>query len=128
MIPLLLAVLLTLPFVDLYLLIQLSDSLGFLNVLMLVLGTGVIGGFIARSEGIDVLIRLSSSVSLEEVSRNMLEGLLILVGGFGLLLPGLLTDGLGACLIFKPFRQRIAVRISDRLKSSTNVEVRSFSF
>lgn len=128
MVPLLLAIALTLPFIDLYLLLELSSRIGFPSVLLVVLSTAIVGGAVARSEGLDVLLKLSSSVTLEEVSRNMLEGLLILFGAFGLLIPGLLTDLLGASIIFRPFRQRIAFRLGERLKQSGNYsfEVRSF--
>jgi len=66
--------LLALPFIDLYVLIQATSVLGFWQVIALVLITGLVGAELIRREGIHVLKKLQRSVTGGEVSRNMLEG------------------------------------------------------
>ncbi len=123
-----LVLLFMLPFVDLYILVELTGEIGILNTLLVILATGLIGAEVVRREGLKVVRKLSASVTAEEISRNMLEGLLLVLGGLMLITPGLITDLLGLVLVFGPTRQRIMLKIVGRFKSSSNVrfEVETF--
>ncbi|MBC5792888.1 MAG: FxsA family protein [Nanohaloarchaea archaeon] len=117
-----------LPFIDLYVLVELTGHIGILNTLLVILATGIIGAEVVRREGLKVVRKMSSSVTAEEVSRNMLEGALLAIGGLMLITPGLITDLLGLVLVFGPTRQRIMLKIVGRFKNSSNVrfEVETF--
>lgn len=118
---------LLLPFVDLYILIELTSYIGFVETLALIIATGVIGAFIVKREGRNVLGKLQRSVSAQEVSRNLLEGVLLAVGGLMLLSPGLITDFLGFLMVLRPTRERIMLRIASKLKTKGNFEVQTYS-
>lgn len=118
---------LLLPFIDIYLLVVIAQEFGFLPSLALIASTGIIGAFILRREGTHLLRKLQSSVTAKEVSRNLLEGVLLAVGGLMLLSPGFITDFLGLLLVLKPTRERIVVRISKKLESQGDFTVRTYS-
>lgn len=118
---------LTVPFIDLYLLVQVADMVGFWQVLGIIILTGVVGAEIVRREGLYVLRKIQRSVTAGEISRNMLEIGLLLGGGILLLVPGLITDVAGITIIIRPVRERIAARITSGGSGAVQVEVQSFS-
>jgi UPF0716 protein FxsA len=68
--------------------------------------TGVLGVYLARKNGKSVLARLVESVRRNEVpAMEVVEGLLILIGGIVLMLPGLISDTLGFLLVINPTRR-----------------------
>ena len=115
---------LTVPFIDLYLLVQAADIIGFWQVLAIIILTGMVGAEVVRREGLYVLKKIQRSVTAGEVSRNMLEIGLLVGGGLLLLIPGLITDIFGIMIIIRPIRERIAARIAGN--GSVQVEMRSF--
>ncbi len=119
----LLLALLALPFIDILVLIEISSAIGFWRTVALILVTGVIGAEIARREIRFVLSKLGSSVTLREVSRNFLETTILLAAGLMLISPGIVTDLIGVSLAFRPFRERLVVKLAERLKEKGNFEV-----
>jgi UPF0716 protein FxsA len=122
----LIVLLLVIPFIDLYLLIEVSGLMGFWTVIALVLLTGMIGAELIRREGRHVLLKLQRSVTSGEVSRNVAEGAIIVLCGLLLLTPGFLTDIIGFLLIFRPLRERLVAKLVSGTGSSMNFEVRTF--
>ncbi len=122
----LLVLFLLLPFLDLYLLIKLSGMIGFLETIGLVLLTGIIGAAVVRREGRGILSRLQTSVTAREVSRNLLEGAFLVVGGLMLLSPGLVTDALGLFFVLRPSRERLMLYAEKKLRSNSKVEFRTY--
>lgn len=119
---------LLLPFLDLYLLIELTSYIGFPATLALIIATGLIGAFVVKREGKNVLVKLQRSVSAQEISRNLLEGILLAIGGLMLLSPGLITDLIGFMMVIQPTRERIMLKIASKLKEKGNFDVQTYSF
>lgn len=119
----LIILLLLLPFLDLYLLIEVAGQLGFIPTIGLIILTGAVGAFFIRREGQTVLRRLGASVTAKEVSRNVLEGALIVLGGIMLLSPGFITDCLGFLLVIGWSRTRIVLKLEKKLESKSNFQV-----
>lgn len=118
--------LLVLPFVDMYVLFQASTMIGFWQTMGLVLLTGIIGAELIRREGKHVVLKLQQSVTGGEISRNMMEGLIIFLCGIFLLTPGFITDTIGFLLIFRPLRERLVARLMNSVESNMTMEVRTF--
>jgi UPF0716 protein FxsA len=93
------------PAVELYLLIIFGSRFGFLATLALVLITGIVGATVARAQGMQALQRIQAAV-LEgrPPAREIVDGVLVLVGGLLLLTPGILTDVAGLLLLLPPVR------------------------
>jgi UPF0716 protein FxsA len=98
------------PLTELYLLIWLSRWIGFGWTVAITLVTGVVGGTLAKHEGLRVWRRWASAIAEGRTPESgVAEGLLVLLGGILLLTPGVLTDALGFCLLLPPTRRRIAI-------------------
>ena len=120
--------LLALPFVDLYLLIEVAGRIGFIETLGLVFLTGVLGAFFVKREAKTVWRKLGVSVTANEVSRNVLEGAMIVLGGLMLLSPGFITDALGFLLVTGWTRIRIVLKLEEKLKEKSNFKVQVQQF
>jgi len=123
MIGLILLALATIPFVDIYILVQLAQSIGFWQTLALIILTGAVGLEIVRREGLYVIVKLQRSVTAGEATRNALEIGLLVLSGLLMIVPGIITDVAGFVLVFRPVRERLAAKYS----GNSNVEVQSFS-
>ena len=98
------------PFIELSLLIEIGARIGTFNTIMLIVITGVIGAFMARIAGLNVLFKIQENLREGIFPRDELfDGILVLIGGVLLLTPGLLTDALGFFLLL-PFGQALVRR------------------
>lgn len=89
------------PFVELYLLFQVGDAMGWANTLLLVLVTGIVGAHMARSQGRQIMIQVQSEMAQGGLPADgMLNGFLVFIGGVLLITPGIITDVIGFCFIF----------------------------
>ena len=96
------------PMVELYLLIRLGTYVGAVDTIAIVIGTGVAGGLLAKSQGLAVLDRMRAELNQGRLpAESLFDGLLILIAGAMLVTPGLLTDGLGLLLLVPWSRQGI---------------------
>jgi UPF0716 protein FxsA len=96
------------PLVELYLLIQLGTYVGAVDTIAIVIGTGIAGGLLAKSQGLAVLDRMRAELNQGRLpAESLFDGLLILMAGAMLVTPGLLTDGLGLLLLIPWSRQAI---------------------
>jgi len=89
-----------LPFLEMVILIKLGAEIGFGPTLLIVIATGVLGAALARSQGLSVWLRIQQELQMGRMpTEQLVDGLLILVGGIVLLTPGLITDFLGLLLL-----------------------------
>src|SRR4030042_5848079 len=94
------------PLIELALLIKVGTYIGVLPTIIIVVLTGILGAALAKYEGLSVLNQIRGTLSEGNIPGDeMLDGLLILVGGSLLLAPGFLTDILGYTMIIPFTRQ-----------------------
>lgn len=99
------------PLVELYFLIQVGSVIGALPTIALSLLTAAIGGLMVRHQGISVLMRVRSQMDHGETpALELLDGAVLLVCGFSLLLPGFVTDLIGFLLLIPPLRHALLRR------------------
>jgi UPF0716 protein FxsA len=112
----------TVPLVELYLLIQMGSWLGLGATVALVVMTGAVGAALARREGFRVLAEWQDAMASGRMPREgVVGGLLVLVGGLLLITPGILTDLMGFGLMV-PF---IRTAVSGMLQAWMAAKVRS---
>lgn len=101
--------LLLFPLVELAVLIKVGSVIGVLPTLLLIIGSAVLGSVLLRVAGVATAWRARERLARGELpEQEMLEGLLIAVGGGLLLLPGFISDIFGLlCLL--PFTRRLLV-------------------
>ncbi|MBD3386697.1 membrane protein FxsA [candidate division KSB1 bacterium] len=94
-----------LPLIELALLIKLGQLWGLWPTIGLVVLTGIVGASLARIQGFLVYTRIQNELAGGRVpAEELIDGLLILVGGVVLLTPGILTDLFGFAMLFHPSR------------------------
>ena len=94
-----------LPVVELYLLIRVGSFIWAGWTILVVLGTGVLGAWLARQEGLRVVQRVQADLQAGHLPADaLIDGLLILIAGVVLLTPGFLTDAAGFTLLSPPGR------------------------
>lgn len=93
MLPRLFLLFVCVPLIDLIILLRIGRILGFWQTLGVVILTGAVGAFLARSQGIKTLSRIQAELSAGRMPTDELaDGALILLASALLLTPGFLTD------------------------------------
>ncbi|MES9870225.1 MAG: FxsA family protein [Sedimenticola sp.] len=89
------------PLFELYFLIEVGSEIGALPTIFLTIFTAVLGGILVRMQGFSTALRVRDAMERGEVPAvEMMEGVMLLVCGILLLLPGFFTDAFGfICLI-----------------------------
>jgi UPF0716 protein FxsA len=104
------------PLADLYVLFVVAGRIGGLETVALVVLTGVVGGTLAKIQGVQTVRRLQYRAARgESPSSELADGALILFGGALLLTPGLITDAVGFALLLPFVRPRIRSFLSSYL-------------
>lgn len=85
---------------EIYILIKAIEIIGFIETILLLLLTAVVGIYLAISEGRIVFRNINKALSQKRVpGDDILSALCILIGGLMLLLPGILTDVVGITMV-----------------------------
>lgn len=89
------------PILEIWLLIQVGGVIGSLNTIGLVVLTAIVGIALLRQQGLNTLMRANQRLAAQQLpAEEVLEGILIAVGGAFLLTPGFITDSFAlACLL-----------------------------
>lgn len=104
-------ILLLLPWVELYTLIQLGSRIGALATLAYVFLTLVLGVSILRLQGMEIIARLRSAQAGGIVMERLLaDDLAVGLAGVLLLVPGLVTDALAVMVLVGPLWRRLTGR------------------
>lgn len=123
----LLALFVLLPLAELALLIQIGQWIGLGWTLALVVATGFLGAALARRQGLRAWVAIQTELRAGRMpARELVDGLLILIGGIVLLTPGILTDLAGFALLVPA--TRAAVKRSLRRRFERAVERGDTSF
>lgn len=100
---------LIIPFVEIYLLLQVGGIIGALPTIFLVVFTAGLGAWLLRQQGFATFQRLQANLAQGKIpAQEMIEGPIILVGGALLLTPGFITDTMGFICLIPQFRKKIA--------------------
>jgi len=103
----LLAVFIVIPLIELIILIKVGSYIGLWPTILIVVLTGIVGASLARYQGFIIINKIRSDVSSGRVpARELIDGLLVLIGGIVLLTPGFITDICGFFLLI-PFTRNL---------------------
>ncbi|MEA3303931.1 MAG: FxsA family protein, partial [Pseudomonadota bacterium] len=123
---LLLAIFVLIPATELYVLIEVGSEIGALSTIWLVILTALVGGWMVRQQGLAVMFRVREQLERgEPPAIEMMEGVLLLLIGILLLLPGFITDTLGFLLLIPPLRRWLILNWLKRRGNITPVNVDS---
>lgn len=113
---------LVMPFLELYLLVQIGQRIGFWPTFGIVLATGLLGGMLARWQGSRAWREVIGALREGRApGRELAAGALFLVGAALLLTPGVITDIFGFAMMVPAARRALAGYLIDRAKASDRV-------
>lgn len=102
------------PFVEIYLLLQVGGLIGAFPTIFLVVASAVLGAWLLRSQGFATWRRLQDNLQQGVMpAYEIIEGAILLVGGALLLTPGFFTDALGFVCLIPALRRKLAQYIID---------------
>lgn len=120
--PKLLLIFIGIPFIEMMILIKLGELFGFWAALWLVILTGTAGASLARMEGMRAWTQFQDALRRGEMpGEHLIDAVLILVAGFLLITPGLLTDTVGLLLLIpyprKLFKQWLRKKFDEMMRN-----------
>jgi UPF0716 protein FxsA len=96
------------PVLELAVFLQVADAIGFLPSVALILLFSVGGAWLMKQEGLSVARRAQEQLRAGEVPAvEITNGVLILIAGALMILPGFLSDIVGLFLLFPPTRSLV---------------------
>ncbi len=105
-----LALLIVWPIAEIYVMVVVSQAIGFFWMLTLVFLSAVAGILVLRHRGRVHWQRLRGAVSERRPpAREAFDGVMITTGAALLILPGFITSGLGLLLLFPPTRYLVRI-------------------
>ena len=96
-------------YAELSVIINVGAAIGTGQVLVLLILTAAVGIWLVRLQGFEVYRRMIAATSRGEAPVDeMIHGILLLLAGFLLIIPGFISDGLGAVLLI-PFVRTLII-------------------
>lgn len=100
------------PVVEIYFLIQVGSVIGGFETVLLVVFTAFLGAYLFRVQGLTTVQRLQATLARGEVpALEMVEGIMLLLCGVLLLTPGFFTDAIGFLCLLPALRQKVALAL-----------------
>jgi UPF0716 protein FxsA len=101
----LLVFLIVVPIIELAVMVQVAGVIGVLPTAALVLVTSLVGLWLLQTEGLGVLRRMQTQINQGQLPGDeVVDGVLVLVGGLLMVLPGFITSLVGLLLLVPPVR------------------------
>ncbi len=100
---------LTIPLIEITILIEVGKVVGAAYTIILVIGTAALGAVLLRQQGLSTLMKVQASMDQGNLPAiELIEGLMLLVAGALLLTPGFFTDIFGFLILIPALRHHIA--------------------
>ena len=102
---LILVLILAVPYLEFLVFLEVGEAIGGLNALIATLLTAVLGVYLIRLEGFEVMRRMHDNLQRgESPVEEIFHSFFLLIAGFFFLLPGFITDTAAVFLSISPIR------------------------
>lgn len=106
------------PVVELYFIVQVSQTVGAVETILLLVAISVVGAWLAKRQGVAVLRRMQATVAHGKVpSREIIDGALVIFAAALMIAPGFLSDALAILLLLAPTRAVVRTAILRRIRA-----------
>ncbi len=96
--------------------VEVAQQIGFFRALLILIFVSALGPFIVKRVGFSVLAHTRERLGRGEVpTRELLDGLVVLIGGVLICVPGFVGDALGLLLMIGPVRHLVIRGFGHRL-------------
>ncbi|MCC4308022.1 FxsA family protein [Alcanivorax marinus] len=107
--------LLVFALIEVMVLAAVADLIGWPVTIVAVVATALIGSALFRRQGLDTWTRLNERMNRGEMpGRELVEGMMLLLGGAFLITPGFISDAVGFALLLPQSRRALADRMIRR--------------
>ena len=111
----------SIPLIEIYLLIKVGSYIGAFNTVSLILITAIIGIIYARYEGFNTLKSgMSQLIKNQMPIYEIISSAALAFAALLLILPGFATDIIGFLLIFPPTRKLLLKKVSNNYSNKNN--------
>ena len=118
-----LLLLMLIPIVEMWILIEVGGWIGALPTIGLVVLTATIGLSLLKQQGLSTLMRARRKMDKGAIpASELVSGVMIAVGGALLLTPGFVTDAVGFALLIPQTRQWLLFKLIDRYRDKIVIE------
>ncbi|MGE6628911.1 FxsA family protein [Bacillus sp. NPDC077027] len=109
------------PTVEIGLFLTSSKLIGVLPTVLLILLTSILGAYLAKKQGVEVYQKVQRDLQYGRMpGASIVDGFCILAGGLLLLIPGFLSDFIGALLLIPFTRKRMKPLLERWLRNISN--------
>ncbi len=116
------------PIIEIAVLIKVGGILGFWITLLFVVLTAALGTLMLRAQSISTLQAVQARMGAGELpATQLIEGVILLVGGVFLLTPGFITDGFGFFCLIPLCRRWLANKVLSRTQTHLFSKKTTFS-
>jgi UPF0716 protein FxsA len=119
------------PIIELYVIVQVASAIGVLPTVALIVLSSVMGAWLVKVEGLGVLRRMGQTLDAGQLPTDeAVNGLLVVLGGVLMFLPGFVSSAIGLLLLLPPVRALLrpfVLRGARRRIAHTQVGVVSFA-
>lgn len=123
---LILILLLTVPLIEIYVLIQVGSVFGALTTVALIVLTALLGAGLLRWQGFATMQRVKQALARGELPAiEMFEGVILLICGALLLTPGFFTDLIGFIGLLPVLRRSFIIWLISKGMMTRHVNARS---
>ncbi|MEM7225106.1 MAG: FxsA family protein [Pseudomonadota bacterium] len=121
---LLLSLFILMPLVEIAVFIEVGGWIGLWPTLGLCILTALLGSWQLRSQGMATLERARTQIDQGQMpAKELFNGACLLIAGALLLVPGFVTDAMGALLFIPAVREALRRGIGRRMKASGETRV-----
>ena len=118
---------LVVPFVELFVLIQVGQAIGALPTIALLVVVSIVGAWLVKKEGLGVVRRAQAQMRGGQVpATELVDGILILFAGALMLTPGFFTDVFGIALMIPTVRRALRGLASKQLSRRAALRLERF--
>lgn len=118
----LLILFISIPLIELIVILKINALIGFDWTIIIIILTGIAGSYLARKQGKMIILRIREEISQGTMPKDrIIEGLILFVGGFMLLFPGYITDFIGFMLMVPGNRRFLREYIKKWIKKRFDI-------
>lgn len=113
--------LMLIPAIEIIILLFAGKTLGVAMTFLLIVLTGLIGVYLAKKQGMEVMRRVQMQMQQGDMpGDSMLDGLCIFIAGVFLVLPGFISDFIGILLLIPFIRNKLKTFLYHFLRRRMN--------
>ena len=113
-------VFLFIPLIEIAIFISIGSEIGILNTIAIILITALVGIFLVRRQGINLLFSAQRNMSQGIMPTEEIKGgIFLLISGLLLITPGFFTDCIGFSMFLKPVQNFVSSKAKGYFQSRT---------